>query len=110
MRTGSSRARRTTDELSQPASLGVQQRSDGVERIGVFGFLVRTPSRHARKADSNAGAVARTLLDALKSKLEDKLRPDGSDGSELLDGVASNERIHLMDLFVGESGVGLGEG
>ena len=60
-----------------------------------------SPTKDPREPDGNPGLMARGELDALEGDLEDKLRSNSSHGSELVEGVVTDERIYFSHLLVG---------
>src|SRR5882762_2046448 len=83
------------------------QRPQRLERVGVGGFLVGAPAGDARKAHRHSAAVAGALGDALEVELEDVRGIDRAYRTEAFEGVLADPPVELVDLLVGEAGIGL---
>ena len=79
----------------------------GLQPVGLGGGLVPADAMDAREAHGDARFVAARGLDGIEGDLEHQRRAHRPDGTELLDGVVTDEAVELQELRVGEAGIGL---
>src|SRR3954471_8455804 len=86
-------AARSFDPSSMRAGT-LENAANVLERIGLLGFLVRTPPEHTWESHRDAGPMPRRCGDAFEAKLEDVHRFDMPDGAETFSRMPADPLVH----------------